>query len=285
MTNNKIKTYRVSLSITVSLFLLFGTNSSFSQEQSEEISYDDLESLEEFLEEAEEFSDEENFEEAISYYEKVLAIDSEDIDALNGIAFSFSSIGKHVEAISYYEKVLAIDSEDIDALIGIASSLENLESDEEAISFYNQALEIEVEQESFDELSDEDLESLEEFLEEAEEFFDEENYEEAIIYYDKVLEIEPTNPDALFSKSLALEKLGQLEESFSNLEKITIPETPEPELQSSSGNSEDQATIDEIIQSDPILFLIIFLIMIILISVIVVDLIKKRKTTSKLTKT
>jgi len=83
---DKIKTRIVFLSIVVCLFLSSVTHSSFSQEQFPEISDEDLELLEEFFEQAEDLLQEENYEEAISFYDIVLEIDSADIDALFGKA-------------------------------------------------------------------------------------------------------------------------------------------------------------------------------------------------------
>jgi len=267
----------VFFSLVASLFLLSEAHSSFSQEEFPEISDEDLDLLEEFLEQAEEFFKEENYEEAILYYDKVLAIDSTEIDALIGMAFALDSIGKHEEATSYFDAVLAIDSTDSDALFGIALALENLGRDDEAISYYNQAIEIEVDDVSFEEISDENLDLLEEFLEQAEEFFEEENYEEAISYYDKVLAIDSTNPDALFAKSLVLESLGQAEESFSNLEKISIPEPPVVEFRLPPENSENQAAVNEIVKTDQTLFVIVGVFIVILISIILIDFIAKRR--------
>jgi len=193
------------------------------------------------------------------------------------MAFALDFIGKQEEAILYFNKVLEIDSTDGDALFGIAQALENLGKDEEAISYYNQALEIQVEDESFEEILDEDLELLEEFLEQAEELFEEENHEEAILYYDKVLEIDSTNAEALFAKSLVLESLGEEEESFSNLEKISIPEPPEVEFRLSPENSGNQAALDEIVKTDQILFVIVGVFIVILISIILIDFIARRR--------
>jgi len=265
------------LSLVASLFLLSGMNPGFSQEEFPEISDENLDLLEEFLEQAEELFEEENYEEAILYYDKVLAIDSTEIDALNGMAFALDSIEKHEEAILYYEKILVIDSTDGDALFGIALALENLGRDEEAISYLNQAIEIEVEDESFEEISDENLDLLEEFLELAEELFEEENYEGAISYYDKVLTIDSTNPNALFGKSLVLESLGQAEESFSNLEKISIPEPPVVEFRLPPENSENQAAVDEIVKTDQTLFVIVGVFIVILIIIILIDYVARRR--------
>jgi len=134
----------VFLAITVCLFLL-STQSSFSQVDKEpfpEISDEDLELLEEFLEQAQDLFEVESYEEAISYYDKVLAIDSTDIDALNGKALALDSIGKPEEAISYYDKVLAISSSNIEALNGKALALYNIGKSEEAITYYDRVLAI-----------------------------------------------------------------------------------------------------------------------------------------------
>jgi len=139
---DKIKTRIVFLSIVSCLFLSSATHSSFSQEPFPEISDEDLELLEEFFEQAEDLLEEENYEEAISFYDIVLEIESSDIDALFGKAFALDNIGKHEEAISFYDKVLEIDSTDFDALNGKALALDNIGKHEEAISFYDKVLEI-----------------------------------------------------------------------------------------------------------------------------------------------
>jgi len=139
---DKIKTRIVFLSIAVCLFLSSGTHSSFSQEPFPEISDEDFELLEEFFELAQDLLEEERYEESILFYDEVLAIDSTDIDALFGKAFSLDNIGKHEEAISFYDKVLEIDSTDIDALNGKALALYNIGKHEEAISYYEKVLAI-----------------------------------------------------------------------------------------------------------------------------------------------
>jgi len=134
----------VFLAITACLFLL-STQSSFSQVDKEpfpEISDEDLELLEEFLELAQYLFEVESYEEAISYYDKVLAIDSTDIDALNGKALALDSIGKPEEAITYYDRALAIGSTNIEALNGKALALYNIGKSEEAITYYDRVLAI-----------------------------------------------------------------------------------------------------------------------------------------------
>jgi len=139
---DKIKTRIVFLLIVVCLFLSSGIHSSFSQEQFPEISDEDLKVLEEVFELAQDLLAEERYEEAILFFDEVLAVDSSDIDALNGKALALGSIGNHEEAILFYDMALEIDSSEIDALNGRALALDNIGKHEEALSYYDMVLEI-----------------------------------------------------------------------------------------------------------------------------------------------
>jgi len=193
------KEFRIAFfSLVASLFLLSGIHSGFSQEELQEISDEDLELLEEFLEQADDLFNEENYEEAILLYTLARGIDPTDIDALFGMAESLENLGSYEAAILFYDMILAIDPSDIDALDGRALALESLNNEEEP----------------FPEISDEDLEFLEEFLEQADDLFEEENYGEAISYYDQVLAIDSSDIDALNGKGLALDNIGKHEEAI-----------------------------------------------------------------------
>jgi len=183
-------------SLVASLFLLSGINSGFSQEPFQEISDEDLELLEEYLEQADDLFEEENYEEAILLYSLVRGIDPTDIDALFGMAHSLEKLGSYEAAILFYDLILAIDPSDTDAIDGRAlASLTNGEG-------------------PFQEISDEDLDLLEELLEQADDLFEEENYHESIIYYDQVLAIDSSDIDALNGKALALDTIGKHEEAI-----------------------------------------------------------------------
>jgi len=73
--------------------------------------------------------------------------------------------------------------------------------------------------ESPNSLSEQNLNSTE-LLARGDELLDAENYEEAIIYYDAALKIDPFNVSALFSKGLALDNLGRLDEAISYYDKV-----------------------------------------------------------------
>ena len=66
------------------------------------------------------------YEEAISYYDKVLAKDPNNIFALGNKELTLSNLARNQEAIEYYDKVLAIDPNDIFALDSKGFSLDML---------------------------------------------------------------------------------------------------------------------------------------------------------------
>lgn len=62
-----------------------------------------------YIDKGNELFDEGKYDQAITYYDKALAIDSNDIEALNDKGAALANLGKHEEALTYYDKVLAID--------------------------------------------------------------------------------------------------------------------------------------------------------------------------------
>ena len=280
------------------------------QEFGEDISEEDLELIEEYIELAKGYMEENELDVALSFYEIILEIDPFNIDALNGKGLVLDNLGRYEEAISFYDKVLEIDPKNEDALSGKTLALDNLGKPEEEISNSDEVIEPE-DQQFLQEISDEDLELLEEFFEQAETLFEEERYEEAISYYDKVLaidsldydalygkalalytigkheeaisyydmvlEIDSTDIDALYGKALALEGLGRADEAISNLEKITIPDLPEAEFRVPPNETINQAGVEKIAEADQTLFVIVGVFIVILISIILIDFIARRR--------
>jgi tetratricopeptide (TPR) repeat protein len=80
------------------------------------------------------------YEEAITYFDKVLALDPNDRDMLYYKGISLEGLGKHEEAITYFDKVLALDQNDTDTLTYKGISLESLGKHEEAITYFDRVL-------------------------------------------------------------------------------------------------------------------------------------------------
>jgi tetratricopeptide (TPR) repeat protein len=73
-------------------------------------------STQDILNKANVLQDLQKYDEALQYYDKVLAIDPKDIDALYDKASVLEDLERYDEALQYYDKVLAIDPKDIDAM-------------------------------------------------------------------------------------------------------------------------------------------------------------------------
>jgi tetratricopeptide (TPR) repeat protein len=57
------------------------------------------------------------------YFDKALAIDPKNVDALTGKGNVLSNLGNDTEAVAYFDKALATDPKNIDALTGKKQSL------------------------------------------------------------------------------------------------------------------------------------------------------------------
>jgi tetratricopeptide (TPR) repeat protein len=53
------------------------------------------------------------YEEAITYFDKALAIEPNDVDALNNKGIALHNLGKNQEAIALFDKVLLIKPNDV----------------------------------------------------------------------------------------------------------------------------------------------------------------------------
>jgi len=63
------------------------------------------------------------FNESITYFDKALAIDPKNVDALTGKGNVLSNLGNNTGSVAYYDKALAIDPKNVDALTGKQQSL------------------------------------------------------------------------------------------------------------------------------------------------------------------
>ena len=82
------------------------------------------------------------YDEAITYYDKILEIDPNNVDALINKGVALGNLDKYNEAISYFDKVLEIDPNNVYALNNKGTSLIKLSRYKEAISYFDIVLEI-----------------------------------------------------------------------------------------------------------------------------------------------
>lgn len=121
-----------------------------------------------------------NPEEAISYFDKVLEIEPNHVDALNNIGAILITLGKHNEAISYFDRVLEIEPNHVGSLSNKGSALGSLGEYDDAILYLDKALEFEPNH--ADALNNK-----------AAIFIEQGNYYDALSIFQKVLKIDSTN--------------------------------------------------------------------------------------------
>ena len=146
-------------------------------------------------------------EEAIKYYDKVLAIDPNHVNALYGKGAELFNSGRYEEAILSFNKTLAIDPNYILALYYEGVSLANLIQYEEAIKYYDRVLAIDPNHVNALNKKGISLGNLEQ-------------HAEAMKYFDKVLDIDPNNVDGLYNMGVAHDSLGQHEVAIKYYDKV-----------------------------------------------------------------
>ena len=132
-------------------------------------------------------------DEAISYFEKVIEIDPNHVDALSNIGGLVSTIGKHDEASSYLDRALEIEPNHVRALINKGILLSFLNQTDDGIFYLDKAIENEPD-------------NIDALRNRAIHFLSQKNYQDALTDFYKILEIEPDNP--LIQKDLAMAKTG-----------------------------------------------------------------------------
>ncbi len=88
------------------------------------------------------------FEEAISYFDKILEKDPQNTKALTNKGVALGSLERTLEAISQFDKVLEIDPNNLDALNNKGAALVKLEKYDEALLYFDRILAIDPEKQS-----------------------------------------------------------------------------------------------------------------------------------------
>ena len=80
------------------------------------------------------------YEQALTFYDKVLAIDSYRYNALINKALTLSNLSRYNESLAYYDKVLSIDPGNEMALDGKGEALLKLGKYDQAIPYFDRIL-------------------------------------------------------------------------------------------------------------------------------------------------
>ena len=119
-------TRRISSSFAKNFFILLFSILITSILFQNQLSEAQKNSIYQFFENGKSLYEQGNYEEAIKWFDKALAIDPNQVDALNNKGFALDSLGQHDEAIKWFHKALAIDPNDYGALNGKDAALAQL---------------------------------------------------------------------------------------------------------------------------------------------------------------
>ncbi len=144
---------------------------------------------------------------ALAAYERALASDANNKDALLGRARVLGKIGRYIDSLSAYEAVINLDPEDAEAWTGKADMLRMLGREAEALAAYDRALEL-------------DPNNMDAWLDKARVLEDQGNFSESLAAYDRVLALDANNKDSLLGKARVLGKMGSYNESLNAYEGI-----------------------------------------------------------------
>ncbi len=163
------------------------------------------------------------YEEAIASYDKAIAINPDDHEVWYNRGLSLDELEKYEEAIASYDKAIAINPDNHDAWNNRGVSLAKLQKDEEAIASYDKAVAIKP-----------DFHDA--WYNRGVSLWYLHRYEEAIASYDKAIAINPDNHDAWCGRGVSLWYLHRYEEALKCYEKaISI----EPDFQLAINNRND----------------------------------------------
>ena len=142
------------------------------------------------------------------YFERTLAIDSNNINALfsrgNYLAFYDNLVEK---AITTFDKILQLEPNNIEAAMKKGDALVKLGKNVEAIWSFNKALEIEPA-------------NVNALSKKGDALARQSSFEEAFLLLDKALVIEPKNTDILYLKADALRMQGNYDDSVTYFYKV-----------------------------------------------------------------
>ena len=148
-----------------------------------------------------------DYQNAIAYCDKALAIDSKNIVALGNKGGILIELGKYEEAITFIDNALAIDENNAINLGNKGGVLLELGKYEEAITCINKSLEL-------------DKEYVTALGNKGLILYRTGKFEESIIWFDKALAIDSKNIVALFNKGLALIRISKYEEAITYFDKV-----------------------------------------------------------------
>jgi tetratricopeptide (TPR) repeat protein len=197
--------------------------------------------LEDIVNKGVKLMDSANPKEVIKYFDQVLEVDPENINALNNKGYLLNIQGKYDDALVYLDKALLIDPNFIPALVNKGNSLCYRGKYDEAMNYYDKVLEMDYK--NFNALNNKgyalltigDFAKAQKYLDKAlkiepenplviynKGFFYEKkrDYKEALKWYNKLLKIKPNHTNALNAKGRVLCEIDKEDEAIPFFDKV-----------------------------------------------------------------
>ena len=144
MTKNTLNWLRFSLFlIGVPILIIFVSLATISSISIHKVlAQDTFATASSMVDKGDALSDSNNSTGALLYYDKALAIDPTNQDALVGKGYALDDLGNYTGSIMYFDKALTIDPKNTDALNGKGFALEDSNNSTGAIMYFDKTLAI-----------------------------------------------------------------------------------------------------------------------------------------------
>lgn len=140
----------------------------------------------------------EKYDDALSYFDKILEIEPDNVDVLNNKIALFLELGKQENAMHHMDRVLEIEPDNVQVLFTKGEIHLKKKEQEQALSYLDRVLQIEPD-------------NLKALNAKGSLFQIQGKFEKALTYFDSVLEIDPDYVAALFGKGGVLGEMGDIE--------------------------------------------------------------------------
>jgi len=140
----------------------------------------------------------EKYDDALLYFDKILEIEPDNVDVLNNKAALFLELGKQDNAMQHIDRILEIEPDNVQALYTKGEIHLKKKDYEQALSYLDRVLQIEPD-------------NLKALNAKGSLFQVQGEYEKALTFFDRILEIDPDYVPALFGKGGVLGEMGDIE--------------------------------------------------------------------------
>jgi len=165
------------------------------------------EDVNDLIEKGFEAESETQYDLALSYFDRVLEIEPENLKALNAKGVISAKTEKYDDALSYFDKILEIEPDNVDVLNNKIALFLELGKQENAMHHMDRVLEIEPD-------------NVQVLFTKGEIHLEKKEYEQALSYLDRVLQIEPDNLKALNAKGSLFQIQGEFEKALTYFDRI-----------------------------------------------------------------